>query len=227
MAEKRMFAKSIVLSDAFLDMPMSARCLYFTLSMFADDDGFINAPRGIMRQAGCSVDDMKILIAKAFVIPFETGVVVIRHWRINNILKSDRYNPTKCQTEMSLLETDSTGAYQKVEPQYRLVKDSIEEGSKYNDQNPTDFDAEFDRIWSLYPRKEGRKMAFNAYVRDRKKGTKAKDIEDGVRRYNDHIRANNIEKKYVMQGSTYFNGQRWQDSYEDKREEYDEFYDFT
>ena len=94
MAERRMFAKSIVTSDAFLDMPMSARCLYFTLGMFADDDGFVNNPKSIIRQIGASEDDMKVLLTKKFVLSFESGVIVIKHWRINNYLRNDRYHET-------------------------------------------------------------------------------------------------------------------------------------
>ena len=111
MAERRMFARTIVLSDAFLDLPMSARCLYFTLGMLADDDGFVNAPRSIMRQCGASDDDMKVLIAKKFVIIFENGVIVIKHWRINNYLRSDRYIPTKYGEEKEQLDLDENGAY--------------------------------------------------------------------------------------------------------------------
>jgi len=111
MAERRMFAKSIVLSDAFLDMPMSARCLYFTLGMFADDDGFVDSPKGIMRQCGASADDMNVLIAKRFVLSFESGVIVIKHWRINNYLRSDRYRETQRIEEMSQLEIKENGAY--------------------------------------------------------------------------------------------------------------------
>lgn len=136
MAERRMFAKTIVLSDAFLDMPLSARCLYFTLGMFADDDGFVNSPKGIMRQAGCSEDDMKVLLAKKFLLAFESGVIVIKHWRINNYLQKDRYNPTKYGDEKATLSFDENGAYQTAkalpEPMYtqevytqdRLGKDS-------------------------------------------------------------------------------------------------------
>lgn len=111
MAERRMFAKTIVLSDAFLDMPMSARCLYFTLGMLADDDGFVNAPRSIMRQCGASDDDMKLLVAKKFVILFDSGVIVIKHWRINNYLRNDRYTPTKYGDEKTALDLDENGAY--------------------------------------------------------------------------------------------------------------------
>lgn len=111
MAEKRMFAKSIVLSDAFLDMPMSARCLYFTLGMLADDDGFVDGPKSIMRQCGASHDDLAILVGKRFVLLFDTGVIVIKHWRINNYLRSDRYTPTSHIKEKASIEVDSNGAY--------------------------------------------------------------------------------------------------------------------
>lgn len=111
MAERRMFAKTIVLSDAFLDLPMSARCLYFTLGMLADDDGFVNSPRSIMRQVGASEDDMKVLIAKKFVIVFDSGVIVIKHWRLNNYLRNDRYTETKYIEEKAQLTLNKNGSY--------------------------------------------------------------------------------------------------------------------
>ena len=111
MAERRMFAKTIVLSDAFLDMPLSARCLYFTLGMLADDDGFVNSPKSIMRQAGASMDDLRILLAKKFVLDFDSGVIVIKHWRINNYLRSDRYTETKYIEEKQQLEVEKNGTY--------------------------------------------------------------------------------------------------------------------
>ena len=133
MAERRMFAKTIVLSDAFLDMPMSARCLYFTLGMLADDDGFVNAPRSIMRQCGASDDDMKLLIAKKFVLIFDSGVIVIKHWRINNYLQKDRIIPTKYLDEKAELTVDEKGSYHRsgtdvytsVYTQNSIGKDSI------------------------------------------------------------------------------------------------------
>lgn len=122
MAEKRMFAKSIVLSDDFLDMPATARCLYFTLNMLADDDGFVNSPKSIMRQCMATVDDMKILLAKCYLIPFESGIVVIRHWRINNYLRCDRYTPTKYLEEKAQLLIEKDGSYSKIENQELLQK---------------------------------------------------------------------------------------------------------
>jgi len=111
MAERRMFAKTIVLSDAFLDMPLSARALYMTLGMVADDDGFVNNPKSIMRQCGASVDDINILLAKRFILAFDSGVIVIKHWRINNYLRSDRYQETKYIDEKSQLVVEENGAY--------------------------------------------------------------------------------------------------------------------
>ena len=111
MAERRMFAKSIVLSDAFLDMPLSARCLYFTLGMLADDDGFVGSPKAIMRQCGASQDDMAVLLQKRFILAFESGVIVIKHWRMNNYLQKDRHKDTTYLEELATLEVDNKGAY--------------------------------------------------------------------------------------------------------------------
>jgi hypothetical protein len=111
MAERRMFAKTIIDSDAFLDMPLSTQALYFHLSMRADDDGFINNPRKIQRMIGASDDDLKLLIAKSFVIIFESGVVVIKHWKIHNYIQSDRYKPTVYEEEKKLLGVKSNKAY--------------------------------------------------------------------------------------------------------------------
>ena len=93
MAERRMMAKSIIKSDQFLEMPMSSQLLYFHLLSDADDDGFINAPKSIMRVIGAKEDDMRVLQAKGYTIPFDSGVIIIKHWRIHNSLRKDRYNP--------------------------------------------------------------------------------------------------------------------------------------
>lgn len=111
MAEKRMFTQKIIDSDAFLDMPLSTQALYFHLNMRADDDGFVNNPKRIQRTIGASEDDLKLLCAKRFVIGFETGVIVIKHWRMHNTLRKDRYNPTQYQEELALLEVKDNNAY--------------------------------------------------------------------------------------------------------------------
>lgn len=111
MAERRMFAKTIVTSDAFLDLPASTRCLYFLLGMMADDDGFVNNPNSVMRQSGATADDMKLLIAKRFVLTFESGVVVIKHWCIHNTIQKDRYKETKYLEEKATLILDKRQGY--------------------------------------------------------------------------------------------------------------------
>ena len=111
MSERRMFAKTIIDSDAFLDMPLSTQALYFHLSMRADDEGFINNPKKIQRMVGASDDDLKVLVAKNFVIPFESGIVVIKHWRIHNYISGDRLHETNYTEEKSLLQIKDNGAY--------------------------------------------------------------------------------------------------------------------
>jgi len=111
MAERRMFTKKITESDAFLDMPMSSQCLYFHLNMEADDDGFINNPKRIMRLIGANEDDLKLLIMKSFVITFESGVIVIKHWKMHNYIQSDRYKPTDYIEEKSMLGLKQNKAY--------------------------------------------------------------------------------------------------------------------
>lgn len=111
MAERRMFAKKITESDSFLDMPSSTQMLYFHLSMNADDDGFVNNPKKIQRMCGASDDDFKLLIAKSFVILFESGIIVIKHWKMHNYIQSDRYRPTDYVDEKSMLGVKKNKAY--------------------------------------------------------------------------------------------------------------------
>lgn len=123
MAERRMFAKTIIDSDAFLDMPMSARLLYYDLAMRADDDGFINSPKKIMRFVGASIDDLNILAIRKFIIPFDNGVVVIKHWRIHNYIRKDKYIETTYVDEKALLEIDENHAYKLVNGEKKTLVD--------------------------------------------------------------------------------------------------------
>ena len=132
MAERRMFAKTIIDSDAFLDMPITARLLYYDLAMRADDDGFVNSPKKIMRMIGASQDDLMILTGRKFIIPFDNGIVVIKHWRIHNYIRKDTYNETPYKEQKALLELDEKNAYtlrrrsvDEPSTQVRLGKDSI------------------------------------------------------------------------------------------------------
>ncbi len=125
MAERRMFAKTIIDSDAFLDMPMTAQLLYFHLSMRADDEGFLNNPKKIQRMIGASDDDLKLLKLKKFILTFDTGVIVIKHWKINNYLQKDRCKPTIYQKEKSMLGIKTNKAYTLNfdDPNTKLIQD--------------------------------------------------------------------------------------------------------
>jgi len=151
MAERRMFTKKITDSDPFTEMPLSAQALYFHLNMNADDDGFLNNPKKIQRSIGASEDDLKLLIAKRFILTFEKGVIVIKHWRMHNLLRKDRYNETQYIEEKDTLLLQKDGSYTEKPPELpmatiwqpsgnqvatqgsigkdRLVQDSIGEGS--------------------------------------------------------------------------------------------------
>lgn len=236
MAERRMFAKTIIDSDAFLDMPVTARLLYYDLSMRADDDGFVNSPRKIMRMIGASQDDLGVLAAKKFIIPFESGVVVIKHWRIHNYIQKDRYKPTNYQKELSMLTVKENKAYTLDAPdsrvvsivdtgciqsadgmdtqvrlgKERIVKDSINTLSVTDDG---DLEREFDQLWALYPRKQGKRDALKHYIKARKRGTPAEDVYNGIMSYCEYIKANSIEPRYIKQGSAWFNQECWNDDY--------------
>ncbi|CAO77371.1 DnaD-like helicase loader [Streptococcus phage M102] len=153
MAQRRMFSKKITETDKFLEMPLSSQALYFHLSMGADDEGFIDRAKTIQRIIGASDDDMKLLIAKGFLIPFESGVVVIRHWRIHNYIQADRFQKTIHEKEKNQLEYDSSKTAQlkpldeciqnvsKVDTQVRIGKDRLELGKniycRVSDETPT------------------------------------------------------------------------------------------
>lgn len=115
MADKRMMSKSVIDTDVFLDMPTSTQCLYFQLLLRADDDGFLKNAKTIMRTVGASQDDMKLLIAKQYLILFDSGTIVIKHWRIHNYIKKDRYKPTDCK-ETRLIDVNDKGEYILLEP---------------------------------------------------------------------------------------------------------------
>ncbi len=111
MAERRMFSKSVVQSDHFLDMPATTQLLYFHLGMSADDDGFVGSPRSVMRIIGASEDDLKLLCAKQYIIPFEAGIILISHWKLNNYIQKDRYHKTIYSDQKALVSIGENGVY--------------------------------------------------------------------------------------------------------------------
>ena len=111
MAKKRMFNNDVLDTDAFLGMPLSAQALYFHLNMRADDDGFISNPRRVQKYVGASEDDLKLLIVKNFIITFDDGVIVIKHWRMHNTIQKDRYRKTNYIDDLNKLGIKENRAY--------------------------------------------------------------------------------------------------------------------
>lgn len=224
MAERRMIAKTIIDSDLFLDMPMSTQCLYFHLNMRADDDGFINNPKKIQRMIGCNDDDIKLLIAKNFIIPFESGVVVIKHWKIHNYIRMDRYKETLYKEEKSQLVTDKSKEYILGRPddiplvdqrltQDRLGKDRLGKDSINNivdsSESPTQiYESEFEQLWSMYPKKQGKKAALRHYKtwRKRSKDNTFEVMKEKLEHYLKFLKIKQTPLEYTLNGSTWFNG---------------------
>jgi hypothetical protein len=205
MAERRMFAKTIIDSDAFLDMPLSTQALYFHLSMRADDDGFINNAKKIQRMLGCTDDDMKILLSKNFVIPFETGVCVIKHWKIHNLIQKDRYKPTVYVEHKDQLSLKDNNVYTLdtvwIQDVYKVdTQVSIGEVSLVKANND-----EFILFWKEYPNKNGKAQALKAW-------NKVKPNLDLV------LSALSWQKEsrqwkggFIPMAATYINNARWED----------------
>ena len=144
MARKRMFRLDVLETDAFMDMPLTAQALYFHLNMRADDDGFIGNPNQIVRSIGASADDLKLLIAKRFVLAFEDGVIVIKHWRLHNTLSQNRYHETNFIDDKAMLRIKDNKAYTFNNAYTPLCDDHLIEMSKRQtiDEQKTNIDGQ-------------------------------------------------------------------------------------
>lgn len=226
MAEKRMFSKQIIDSDAFLEMPLSTQALYFHLSMRADDDGFLNNAKKVMKIIGANQNDYDLLVAKSFIIQFSDGICVIKHWRINNYLRKDRYTETIYQEEKAMLTMQPNGRYSlkdsiremddfpvgiplvdRSDTQNRIEKNREEKNSIYSAEKLHDeqsLDDFFESIWKLYPIKKGKGQVSTS----RKKALQKigyDQIGRCVDRFLKDMSDSGRERKYWMHGSTFFN----------------------
>lgn len=213
MAERRMFAKQIIDSDAFLDMPSSTQSLYFHLGMRGDDEGFINNPKKIQRMVGASDDDIKVLISKNFVIPFESGVCVIKHWKIHNYIRNDRLQETVYQDERSKLSIKNNNVYsmtdicqtddRQMSEQVRLGKVRLVEVRLDNTrENALD---NFDEFWNSYPKKVGKDKAKTAWNK------KKPNIDTVLNALSWQTESDQWQKGFIPNPATYLNEGRWKD----------------
>ena len=180
MADRRMFSKTIIDSDVFLDMPLSSQALYFHLAMRADDEGFVNNPKKIQKMIGASDDDLRILAGKRYILTFESGIIVIKHWKIHNYIQNDRFKPTTYLEEKAQLRLDEKKSYieciqngYKMDTQVsiELGKDSIEVSKKesnkqeyYLDDTHTHERMSYDEIFECFGVDSTLKNVFGRFI---------------------------------------------------------------
>lgn len=227
MAERRMFAKTIIDSDIFIDMPLTTQALYFHLAMRADDDGFVNNPKKIQRMVCCTDDDMRLLIAKQFVIPFDNGICVIRHWKIHNYIRNDRYKPTIYLTEKSMLASDENGLYieknidgipsdnqnvYQMETQVRLGKDRLDK-SKIPPLSPKGGDRAnlFETFYSAYPKHQAKKQALKAFEKLNPDDELFAAIMAALENQKQSDQWQRDNGQFIPLPATWLNGRRWED----------------
>lgn len=216
MANKRMFCLDIVNSDAFLDMPLSAQALYFHLGMRADDDGFIGNPKSIQRLAGASQDDLMLLITKRFLIAFDNGVVVIKHWRMNNYIQKDRKKDTTYTELLNNLEVKENGSYtekkkmdtvciqdvSEMDSQNSIDKISIDKDSIEINNSCSSVDEAsefFEKIWKEYPNKKGKTQVKASHKKALFKIGYERLVK-AIQKYDDGVK----DKQYLMYGGRFF-----------------------
>jgi len=181
MAQRRMFSKDITEHDSFLEMPLSSQALYFHLGMQADDDGFVS-PNRIMRMIGSQVDDIKILITKRFVLPFEDGIVVIKHWQMNNYIQKDRYKKTKHLEKKALLKLKDNGSYTLDTKCIQNVHAGKVSLDKVNcaGQSPEELEAQIEiDMWNKYADDFEEELQIDPEFKP-KKATKEKKVSDDI-----------------------------------------------
>lgn len=224
MAKKRMFDNEIISQDSFIDLPKEAIALYFLLGMEADDEGFV-APKKVMRVYAISDDTLKILVAKNYIIPFKSGVVVITDWKRNNYLDKNRITPTIYQEEKEQLVFDDKKSKYLLNACDSNVKQMLNDGLTSIEENsiekkkkiPSSKDEElrnhFELIWKEYPNKKGKSKAEGYYfgwLKGRKINSITRKITDeqmyyAVRKYAKECEDNKIEQQFIKHGDTFFN----------------------
>ena len=230
---KRMFSMSVIDTDSFLEMPISSRLLYYDLGMRADDDGFVDNYKKILLFTGLKEDDLKVLIAKKYIIPFQSGVLVIRHWKLNNYLRSDRYEETTHSNEKALLEVENREYKVKNETNKNVGipmvdqmatggipskdKNSIEKNKKEEINKEEKFDEKenyeemFDEFWSRYPKKKTKAKAKEWYMKHRPSSKLHNDILLAITFFKDEEDWKIENGKYIPYPITFLNQRRWED----------------
>ena len=220
-AERRMFTKKVTDDDNFMQLSSSSQALYLHLSMCADDDGFCNQVTICMFKAHASIQDLQTLLEKRYIYQFENGVIVIKHWRMANALRKDRYTPTAFQKELAQLQIKDNGSYTfkdngcqvvaKCLPQDRLGKDSIDKINKDICSNGFEREQYFERFWKEYPKKIAKANAKKSFIKKCNNEETFNSIMNGLAKQKkspDWIKDNG---KFIPHPTTWLNGERWND----------------
>lgn len=220
MARKRMFRLDVLETDAFMEMPLTTQALYFHLNLRADDDGFIGNPNQIVKLIGAGTDDLKLLIAKRFVIAFEDGVIVIKHWRMHNTLSSYRYKETNFIEDKAMLKIKENKAYSLtsgddicdehlIKIAQRQTKDNtkttLEEKrreEKSIDKN-NKYICAFNEFWKNYPRKKDKARAYKCYCARLNDGYTEDQLLVACINYAAECEHNKTEERYIKHGATF------------------------
>lgn len=218
MAVRRAFNVAIVESDAFIEMPISAQALYFHLGMKADDDGFIGSPNVVMRTIGSTADDLTLLLAKRFLLKFENGVVVIKHWKIHNTIKNDRYHPTVYTEEFKLLRVKENSSYtdkkidgSKMEPIVLQTGSNSEPESNLIESNLKERTAFFSKFWDKYPNKKNKQGALKSFKRLDVSEDLFKLIMSGLESWRASKDWQKDDGQFIPHAQTWLNNRRWED----------------
>lgn len=231
MAQKRMFDKTITNNDSFLEMPDSTQNLYFHLSMEADDDGFVDNWKSIMRMTGKKEDDLKILISKSFILPFESGILVIKHWKLNNYIQKDRYKETIHTSEKALLTTDENNVYRlDTNCIHSIEKNSIEKNSIDNKiygqnegqsegQNPLEekievlerWETQFNEFYSLYPKKVKKQEVKKWFQKNKPSNELFSSMMNSLEQFRASKDWQKDGGQFIPYPSTWLNQKRWED----------------
>ena len=217
MKQKRAFTMKIVDSDAFLDMPLSTQALYFHLVMRADDDGFIGNPKRIMRIIGCHDDDLKMLILKRFVLTFDDGVIVIKHWRMHNCISGGRYHETQYTDDKASLLLKENQSYSKthgvplddkgiVEAQEKAIPvlaDEADGNESETGPRRNTYPTEFEAFWKEYPRKADKGQGYKKYQARINDGFSPEELLEAARNYRMRCEKEHTPAKYIKHAKTF------------------------
>ena len=231
MAEKRMFSLSVVDTDWFLDLPLSTQALYFHLNMRADDDGFVDAPNSIVRKIGASKNDFDLLVAKRYVLKFESGIIVIKHWRMHNTIRQDRYKPTQFQEELKTLSIKENKSYTDCQPSGNQVATKCIQNVSADIDIDLDIDKEldinklylgqktcentskkeelFESFWKVYPRKVGKEKCRNWFKSHKPKEELVQKMIEAVEEQKKSKQWS--DPQYIPHPYTWLNQGRWED----------------